>query len=84
MIRGRVLQGAPRLARHLWRMSFALALAAFSFVPRLAKSIPPSVRLPAMFAPVLIVLVTMVYWLWRVRGRRPVRGAAAPAARRAA
>lgn len=71
------LRGAPRLARHLWRMSFALLIAAMSFFFGQAKVIPEPIRIPALLAlPVLAVLVTMLYWLWRVRIRRSVRGLA--------
>jgi hypothetical protein len=69
------LTGASRLARHLWRMSFALFIAALSFFIGQAKVIPGPIRIPALLAlPVLAVLVTMVYWLWRVRVGRAVRG----------
>ena len=44
MIRSRGLQGAARLARHLWRMSFALFIGAFSFFLGQAKVIPKPVR----------------------------------------
>ena len=75
MIRSGTLRGASRLARHLWRMSFALFIAALSFSVQLAKMIPRPVRIPALIAlPMLAVLVTMLYWLWRVRIRRPFRG----------
>ena len=67
--------GGTRNARHLWRMSFALFIAALSFSVQLAKMIPRPVRIPALIAlPMLAVLVTMLYWLWRVRIRRPFRG----------
>jgi hypothetical protein len=75
VLRTGVLRGAPRLARHLWRMSFALLIAAMSFFLGQAKVIPRPIRIPALLAlPVLAVLVTMLYWLWRVRVRRTFRG----------
>ena len=65
------LRGPRRLARHLWRMSLALGIAAMSFFLGQAKVIPKPVRIPALLAlPVLAVLATMLYWLWRVRVRR--------------
>jgi hypothetical protein len=68
-------QGASRLARHLWRMSFALFIAALSFFIGQAKVIPKPIRIPGLLAlPVLAVLVTMLYWLWRVRIRKSFRG----------
>jgi hypothetical protein len=75
MMRSGPLRGAPRLTRHLWRMSFALFVAAMSFFFGQAKVIPEPIRIiPLLALPVLAVLVTMLYWLWRVRFRRSVRG----------
>jgi uncharacterized membrane protein len=75
VMRSGALRGAPRLARHLWRMSFALFIAALSFFIGQAKVIPKPVRIPGLLAlPVLAVLVTMFYWLWRVRVRPSFRG----------
>jgi hypothetical protein len=68
------LRGSPRLARHLWRMCFALFIAAgsfFSIRARVAKVFPEPFTTPAMRAlPVALVFVAMFYWLWRVRGGR--------------
>jgi hypothetical protein len=67
--------GAARLARHLWRMCFALLLAALSAAVQIVRRLPASLRSPWWIAlPTLLVLVTMLYWLWRVRGRRAPRG----------
>jgi hypothetical protein len=69
------IRGAPRLARHLWRMSTAFLIAAFSFFLGQAKVIPKPIRMvPLLVIPPLVVLATMLYWLWRVRVRRSVRG----------
>ena|SRR5688500_9577578 len=69
------LRGASRLARHLWRMCFALWIAAGSFFLGQADKLPEVLRIPALLAvPVLIPLVAMVYWLWRVRNRQTFRG----------
>lgn len=69
------LTGARRIARHLWRMSFALFIAAMSFFIGQAKVIPEPFRIwPLLALPVLAVLVTMLYWLWRVRIRGNLRG----------
>jgi len=68
-------QGTSRLTRHLWRMSFALFIAAMSFFIGQAKVIPKPIRIfPLLAVPPLAVLVTMLYWLWRVRIRRSLRG----------
>jgi uncharacterized membrane protein len=64
-------RGGPRLARHLWRMCFALFIAAGSFFLGQAKVIPKPIRIiPLLAIPVVAVLVTMLYWLWRIRVRR--------------
>jgi uncharacterized membrane protein len=75
MLRSGALRGTKRLARHLWRMSFALFIAALSFFIGQAKVIPKPLRIvPLLALPVVVVLVTMLYWLWRVRFRRSLRG----------
>jgi uncharacterized membrane protein len=75
MLRSGPLRGAVRLARHLWRMCFALFIAALSFFIGQAQVFPEPIRIrPLLALPVLIVLLTMFYWLWRVRVRRSLRG----------
>ena len=70
----RAIRGAPRLVRHLWRMSSALLIAAFSFFIGQAKVIPKPVRiLPLLAVPPAIVLITLFYWLWRVHAKRSSR-----------
>lgn len=69
------LAGAARIARHLWRMSFALLIAALSFFIGQADEFPAWLRIyPLLALPVVVVLVAMFYWLWRVRWRRSLRG----------
>jgi hypothetical protein len=59
-------------------MCFALFIAALSFFIGQAKVIPEPYRNRGLLAlPVLAVLVTMLYWLWRVRRKRAIRGVAA-------
>lgn len=69
------LQGAQRIARHLWRMCFAMFMATSSFFLGQAKLFPAPVRQSQILAiPVLIVVLAMLYWLartWRTRSRRP-------------
>lgn len=73
VLRSGPLRGSARIARHLWRMTFALLVAAMSFFFGQAQVIPPPIRKPIILAtPVLAVLVTLIYWMWRVR--RPGRG----------
>jgi hypothetical protein len=72
---GVTVSGAPRIARHLWRMSFALWIAVMSFFIGQADEFPKEWRImPLLAVPVVAVLVTMLYWLWRVRVRRSLRG----------
>lgn len=69
------LTGPSRIARHLWRMTFALQIAAMSFFIGQADVIPARWRImPLLGLPVVVVLVSLFYWLWRVRFRRSLRG----------
>jgi hypothetical protein len=67
-------RGGPRLARHLWRMCFALFIAAgsfFSIRERVAKILPePLTTGPMRALPILLLFGAMFYWLWRIRRRR--------------
>lgn len=68
--------GRPRLARHLWRMCFALFISAgsfFSIRERVAKILPePFTTAPMRMLPILLIFGAMFYWLWRVRRPRPL------------
>ena len=70
-----VPRGSARLARHLWRMCFALFIAAgsfFSLRERVAAILPePFTSAPLRILPILLPFAAMLYWLWRVR-RRPM------------
>jgi len=74
IMRSGMPRGGPRLARHLWRMCFALFIAAgsfFSIRERVAKILPdPFTSGPMRALPILILFGAMFYWLWRVRRRR--------------
>ncbi|HYH06507.1 MAG TPA: hypothetical protein VEK11_05525 [Thermoanaerobaculia bacterium] len=69
-------RGASRLARHLWRMCFALFIAAgsfFSIRERVAKVLPEPLTTGWMRAlPILVLFGAMFYWLWKVRRRKGV------------
>src|SRR5258708_19466418 len=73
MTRAGGLHGPPRLRRHLWRMCAALFIAAASFFLGPVRRIPEPLRVPALRLIPLVVLVTMAYWLWRLRRRRTSR-----------
>jgi len=68
------LRGGPRLARHLWRMCFALFIAAgsfFSIRERVATILPePFTSGPMRLLPIVLLFGTMFFWLWKVRVRR--------------
>ena len=65
------LIGHQRLARHLWRMCFAMFSATGSFFLGQADSIPEPLRImPLLFVLAFLPIGFLFYWLWRVR-RRP-------------
>jgi uncharacterized membrane protein len=74
IMRSGMPRGGSRLARHLWRMCFALFIAAgsfFSIRERVAKILPePLTTGPMRALPILLLFGAMFYWLVRVRMRR--------------
>jgi hypothetical protein len=74
VLRSGAPRGRPRLARHLWRMCFALFIAAgsfFSIRARVATILPePFTTGPMRALPIVLLFGAMFYWLWRVRSRR--------------
>ena len=70
ILRGGVTDGR-RIARHLWRMSAALFVAAGSLFLGQPKLFPHGLRgSPIMFAPELVIIVMMIVWLIRVGAAR--------------
>lgn len=67
MIRAGGLSGARRLKRHLWRMCLALFIATTSFFLGAGRRIPESLHIRTFRLIPLAVLMTMVFWLWRLR-----------------
>lgn len=71
------ISGAPRIARHLWRMCTGLFIAAGSFFLGQQQVFPESLQgSPLLFVPVFLPLAVMAFWLIRVRltnwyGRAP-------------
>jgi hypothetical protein len=62
------LTGAPRIRRHLWRMSVAFLIAAFSFFLGKQQHFPVAIRGSQILnLPMILILVVMIYWLIRVR-----------------
>jgi uncharacterized membrane protein len=77
MIRGGTLKGTRRLVRHLWRMCFGLFIATGSFVAQLVRMtlMPHWTRsVPVILLLAAGPLAVMLYWMWRLRVRRNVRG----------
>lgn len=67
LLLARSIPWAQRIACHLWRMCFALFLAAISLFIGQAQVFLESLRImPLLYTPVLLVLLLMVYWLARV------------------
>ncbi len=74
-IRAGGLQGSRRLARHLWRMCFALFVATGSFFLGQMKFVPEPVRiLPLLLVLAFAPIPFLLYWMWRVRVRGRLRG----------
>jgi hypothetical protein len=71
ILRNGPLVGTARIARHLWRMCFAMWVATGSFFLGQAKVIPEPLRYwPAIIVLAVLPLPVMFYWMWRIR-RRP-------------
>ena len=73
------IAGAPRIARHLWRMCLGLLLATGSaFTNGLPRLLPGPVNVgPVFFLPQLLPLGLLIFWMIRVRftgwlSQRPV------------
>lgn len=63
------ISGAPRIARHLWRMCLGLTMAAGSaFTNGLARFLPGPYHVPLVFfLPQFVPLGLLVFWIIRVR-----------------
>lgn len=63
------VSGAPRIARHLWRMCFALTLTTGSaFTNGFSRLLPgPHHVPPIFFLPQFLVLGLLIFWMIRVR-----------------
>ena len=81
LVRGGVT-GAKRIARHLWRMCFALLFATLSFYPGQAKFFPKWFRATnLLYVPTVLLAGAMFLWLYRVSVRKRVPQPDAVAAR---
>jgi uncharacterized membrane protein len=76
------LLASRRIVRHLWRMCFAMWVAAASFFWGPPGRVPEIIRIPPLLAiAVLTPVAVMVYWLWRLRTRNGARAVTARASR---
>lgn len=67
LLLAREIRGTHRIARHLWRMCFALFIASISLFIGQAQVFPEPLRDSGLLPiPVLLVLFLMFYWLVRV------------------
>lgn len=76
------ISGAPRIARHLWRMCLGLTMAAGSaFTNGLPRLLPGPMHVtPIFFLPQFLPLILLVFWMIRVRLTNwPRSGAVLPA-----
>jgi hypothetical protein len=61
------IKGSHRIIRHLWRMCFPMFMATAAFFLGQAKLIPePARKIEFLAIPVVIVLLSMIYWIIRV------------------
>jgi hypothetical protein len=61
------VSGAQRIARHLWRMCFAMLIATASFFLGKQQHFPKALRgSQVLNVPVYLVIGVMIYWLFRV------------------
>jgi peptidoglycan/LPS O-acetylase OafA/YrhL len=72
MIHGGGVVGKHRIARHLWRIGFAMFVATSSFFLGQAKLFPDALKNVWLLAtPVLLVIGTTLYWLVRTLLAKP-------------
>jgi uncharacterized membrane protein len=84
LIRKGGLAGPPRMARHIWRMCVALLLATFSFAAQPA-ALPDAIEgSPLLFAPIVVLAGLTIYWLIKIRLKRPFKFLRGPASAGAA
>ena len=66
LFRGGV-RGTERVLRHLWRLFFALFMAAAAFFLGQSKVLPELLQHPViLFSPVILIVFTMIYWVLKM------------------
>jgi hypothetical protein len=75
VVAGLLIQGPRRIARHLWRMCFAMRVAAASFFWGPRGRVPEIIDIQVLKAiAVLLPVAAIVYWLWWICFRRTLSG----------
>lgn len=70
VVKGRI-SGVRRIARHLWRMCFALFIASASIFLARQRLFPHFMRTSGtLYVLSFLPLIVMIFWLYRVRGTR--------------
>jgi hypothetical protein len=78
LVRGGI-SGTPRIARHLWRMCFALFIAASSIFLARQQIFPALLRKTGvLFLLSFLPLILMIFWRVRIRFKNPYTIAASP------
>src|SRR6202035_3182289 len=79
MLLHRGISGTRRIARHLWRMCFALFIAASSIFLARPHLFPAVLRKTgALFLLSFLPLILMIFWLIRVRFKNAFKVTASP------
>jgi hypothetical protein len=74
MLRRGGVTGTARIGRHLRRMGLALLITTMSFYPGQARFLPKEWKeTPLIWLPHIFLLVSLVYWMWRMRVRKRAR-----------
>ncbi len=75
MIRAGGIRGPKRITRHLWRMCVAMVVAAGSFFLGPPGRVPDIINIrPLLPVPVILPLLVMAFWMWRLRVNKSLRG----------
>jgi uncharacterized membrane protein len=81
MIRAGGVRGPKRITRHLWRMSVAMVVASGSFFLGPPGRVPDIINIkPLLPVPVILPLLVMAFWMWRLRVKKSLRGIVSVAA----
>jgi hypothetical protein len=75
MIRAGGVRGPKRITRHLWRMCVAMVVASGSFFLGPPGRVPDIINIkPLLPIPVILPLLVMAFWMWRLRMKKSLRG----------